>query len=260
MDALEERVAALEAAMHPQRLAETVSRAWDPKGQEPRIIDADGVTLAYEPAVQLMGGTSTIDPVTQRVIYTPTGGGGTAAAAGVSHYVGGGIGFSAGTPAGVPGLACAVDVPDDGSGSGLVLYSYCAVWQAFGNGVAAAIKTDWDVRVDGAQIFPATDNNPANVRPTITLVSINNARYIHTAPPSVPSSSTGPDTTAAGGLSVSGPQAGGTIPVGLLPSAPILIRLAAGAHTIDVYWTTSPGGTNDVIVQAAAAMALPLGA
>ncbi len=69
---LEERIAALEAAMRPQRLAETVSRAWDPKGQEPRIVDADGVTLDYEPAVQLMGGTSTIDPVTQRVIYTPT--------------------------------------------------------------------------------------------------------------------------------------------------------------------------------------------
>lgn len=254
-DALEARVAALEAAMHPQRLAETVSRAWDPKGQEPRIIDANGVTLDYEPAVQLMGGTSTIDPVAQRVVYTP----GAGSSAGVSHYVGGGIGFSAGTAAGVPGLACDVVVPDGGDGTGLVLYSYCAVWQAFGNGATEAVTTSWDVRVDGAQIFPATDNNPANVRPTITLVSINNARYIHTAPPSTPSSSTGPDTTAAGGLSISGPQAGGTVDVGLLPSAPILLRLAAGARTIDVYWTTSPGGTNDVIVQAAAAMALPLG-
>lgn len=68
---LEAKVAALEERLRPQRLEAALDRSWKSDGDTPRIIDATGHTLPYEPAIQLMGGTATVDPRTQRVIYTP---------------------------------------------------------------------------------------------------------------------------------------------------------------------------------------------
>ena len=71
-----QRLADLESVLQdPQHLRNLLERTFDPRGGEPRIVDATGHTLPFQGAIQLMGGTSTIDPATQRVIYTPAGGG-----------------------------------------------------------------------------------------------------------------------------------------------------------------------------------------
>jgi hypothetical protein len=59
----------------PSALKQRLEFGWDPRGGEPRIIDEDGHTLDYQGAIQLMGGTATIDPQEHRVIYTPTAAG-----------------------------------------------------------------------------------------------------------------------------------------------------------------------------------------
>lgn len=65
------RLEALEKAVQPQTMAQSLERTWAPRGGEPRIIDSAGKTLDYVPAVQLKGGTSILDVAKQRVVYTP---------------------------------------------------------------------------------------------------------------------------------------------------------------------------------------------
>lgn len=78
-----ERIAQLEAAvldlaarLDPQTLRDALERTWDPRGGEPRIVDSAGRTLDYVPSLQLMGGSTTVDTLTQRAVFTPDGGGG----------------------------------------------------------------------------------------------------------------------------------------------------------------------------------------
>src|SRR4051812_4502698 len=77
------RIAALEAALadvqsrlDPQRLAQSMEFVWQPRGGEPRIIDASGTTLDYTPAIQFLNATTELDVPSQRVVVTPTGGSG----------------------------------------------------------------------------------------------------------------------------------------------------------------------------------------
>lgn len=77
-DALVSRVAKLEALFADQQgAAERAETAvWEPRGGEPRIIDADGKTLPYVPNLQFLGGV-TLDTKNQRaVVPAPAGGGG----------------------------------------------------------------------------------------------------------------------------------------------------------------------------------------
>lgn len=78
-----ERIAALEAALadlrarlDPQRLKQSMEFAWEPRGGEPRIVDSDGRTLDYAPAIQFLNATAELDVPAQRVVVTPTGGAG----------------------------------------------------------------------------------------------------------------------------------------------------------------------------------------
>ncbi len=76
-----ERIAALEEALaevfkrlDPQNLKQSLERAWDPRGGEPRIVDENGLTLDYVPAIQFLNATTTLDVPEQRVVVTPTAG------------------------------------------------------------------------------------------------------------------------------------------------------------------------------------------
>lgn len=74
---VEQRLAALEALLaDPQTMRNRLERTFDPRGGEPRVVDAAGRTLPYEPAIQFLNATATVDPRKQRIIVTPTGGGG----------------------------------------------------------------------------------------------------------------------------------------------------------------------------------------
>lgn len=75
------RIAALEAALEdvlkrldPQTLRQALERTYDPRGGEPRIIDENGVTLDYAPAIQFLGSTTELNVPAQRVVVTPASG------------------------------------------------------------------------------------------------------------------------------------------------------------------------------------------
>ena len=73
------RIEELESKLQPQTLRNALERTYDPRGGEPRIIDENGRTLDYTPALQFLGGTTTLDAPNQRIIYTASGGGGSVA-------------------------------------------------------------------------------------------------------------------------------------------------------------------------------------
>lgn len=75
LSALEARVATLneglgraQAALQPQTLRQSLEYTFDPRGGEPRFVDENGVTLAYAPAVQVVGAVTTVDVAKQRVV------------------------------------------------------------------------------------------------------------------------------------------------------------------------------------------------
>ncbi len=229
---------------------------WNPRGRADELLvqDASGAPLTRRKTLQFTGSV-TDDPAAKRTVVTVGGSGG----AGVGKHVAGGTFLSGNGPQVVPGLGCTVTVPDDGSGFGMVLYSYIVGWHAHGNGATKSVTTTWDVRVDGTQIFPPSNTNPASVRPFLTDTSPANARYIFTAPADSTTASTGATTTVSGGLAVSVPLTTAGSGHGLMPAAPILLRVAAGSRTVDVYWTNASGGTDEVSIDMGAAMAIPIG-
>lgn len=73
--ALEAALADVQARLDPQRLAQSMEFVWQPRGGEPRIIDENGVTLDYVPAIQFLGATTELDVPAQRAVVTTAGGG-----------------------------------------------------------------------------------------------------------------------------------------------------------------------------------------
>lgn len=69
--AVEESLADVQALRERMELG-----SWDPRGGEPRVLDAAGKTLPYVPSIQFLGGV-TLDTKKQRaVVAAPAGGGG----------------------------------------------------------------------------------------------------------------------------------------------------------------------------------------
>lgn len=69
--ALEARLSAAERQLQPQTMRQRLERTVDPRGGEPRIIDEDGRTLDYAPAIQFAGQlTAELDAAAQRIVVT----------------------------------------------------------------------------------------------------------------------------------------------------------------------------------------------
>lgn len=68
VDQLVKRVEDLERLLNPQTLRNRLERTYDPRGGEPRIIDENGRTLDYAPAIQFPGSVTTLDAPNQRVL------------------------------------------------------------------------------------------------------------------------------------------------------------------------------------------------
>ena len=69
---LEAAIAELRDALDPQRLKDSMERAWDPRGGEPRLVDSAGRTLDYVPAIQFTGATTSINTAKQRAVVAIT--------------------------------------------------------------------------------------------------------------------------------------------------------------------------------------------
>lgn len=67
--ALLRRIEALERALDPQTVRNSLERTFDPRGGEPRVVSPAGRTLDYAPAIQFTGAlTTTLDSSKQRVV------------------------------------------------------------------------------------------------------------------------------------------------------------------------------------------------
>lgn len=258
LSALEQAVGELRARQDPQALREALEWTWNPRGLADDLLvqDSAGAPLTRRKTLQFAGGATVADdPANGRTVITsalpPP------AASGVGHAIAGGSTLSGTGPQAVPGLACTIEVQDDGTGFGMVLFSYAVAWHAYGNATVKSVNTSWDFRADGAQLFTPTSGVAATVRPQLTVISIGPTYYIHTAPAGQASASTGASTTTAGGLALT--LGGGGNPFGAIPASPIMLRVPAGTRTLDVYWLNSGGATDEVAIDAGASAAVPLG-
>ncbi len=259
--ALEQRLTAAEALLDPQAMREALEWTWNPRGLADELLvqDAAGLPLTRRKTLQFDGdAVVTDDPAGGRTVISLASTPPPAAAGGISHTVVGGYMDNA-AAAPITGLGCTVVVPDDGSGSGAVLFTYGVAFRAYNAATTGSVGVAWDFRVDGSQVTPSATGSPSSARPSVSLVSISAAYFIHTAPSGTPTASAGADTDTSGGLAVA--PGGGGSGFGPVPASPIIMRLAAGTRTVDVYWTVSGGtsATQNVSIESGMSACIPLG-